>query len=83
MSNFEQVRQVLGDVLQLGERTDQLDSNSGLLGQLPEFDSLAVVGLITALEAEFKITIHDDDISGETFETVGTLAQLVESKRNA
>ncbi|MGD1982580.1 MAG: acyl carrier protein [Chromatiaceae bacterium] len=80
MDRFEQVRQVLGDVLQLGERAERLRPESGLIGELPEFDSLAVVGLIAALEDEFGITIHDDDISGETFETLAALTQFVESK---
>jgi acyl carrier protein len=83
MNRFEQVRQILGDVLQLGDQVDQLRRDSGLLGQLPEFDSLAVISLIAALEEELGITIHDDDLSGETFDTVGTLADFVESKLHA
>lgn len=83
MDSFEQVRRILGEALHLGDQADQLGPDSGLLGQLPEFDSLAVVNVITALEQELGITIHDDDLSGETFETLGSLSRFVESKLDA
>src|SRR5215831_21105075 len=42
-----EVRDVLGKVLQLGDRTQTLHSDSRLLGALPELDSMAVVAVIT------------------------------------
>jgi acyl carrier protein len=80
MSTFEQVRQIIGDVLQLGDRTATLQPDTALLGNIPEFDSMAVVSVITALEDQLGIFVEDDDISGETFETLGNLTQFVESK---
>ena len=50
------------------------------LSSLPEFDSLAALELIVELERRFGITIEDDDVSGETFATVATIAALVCSK---
>ncbi|MCB1728823.1 MAG: acyl carrier protein, partial [Gammaproteobacteria bacterium] len=47
---------------------------------IPEFDSMAVVSVITALEDQLGIIVEDDDISGETFETLGNLTQFVQSK---
>ena len=81
MTTFEQVRQIVGDVLRLGGRATGLSPESALLGNIPEFDSMAVVGVITALEDRFGIQVEDDDITGETFETLGTLAEFVDSKR--
>jgi acyl carrier protein len=52
-----------------------------LLGSLPELDSMAVVSLIAALEAQFDIAIDDDEISASTFETLGSLAAFVARKR--
>ena len=77
---FEQVRAVLAGALQLGPRGAALTPGSRLLGALPELDSMAVVHVITALEERFGITVADDEISAETFETLGHLARFVENK---
>jgi acyl carrier protein len=68
------------DILGLGERGAALQPGSALLGAIPELDSMAVVGLITALEEHFGITIEDDEISAEVFETLGSLSAFVDSK---
>jgi len=80
MATFEQVRQIVGDVLQLGDRTAGLQPDTALLGNIPEFDSMAVVGVITALEEQLGIEVEDDDITGETFETLQNLTEFVNSK---
>jgi acyl carrier protein len=80
MATFEQVRQIVGDVLQLGDRTNSLQPDSALLGNIPEFDSMAVVSVITALEDQFGILVEDDDITAETFETLRKLTDFVQSK---
>jgi acyl carrier protein len=76
----EEVRNILSDVLSLGERRNALTEDSPLLGAIPELDSMAVVNVITALEEHFDITVDDDEISAKTFETVGSLAQFVDQK---
>lgn len=81
MTVMADVIRVLGEVLALGERTDTLAADTALLGAVPEFDSMAVLGVITRLEEVFGISIADDEISAETFETVGSLARFVEHKR--
>ncbi|NQD35609.1 acyl carrier protein [Permianibacter sp. IMCC34836] len=81
MTVMADVTRVLGEVLALGERAKQLTADSALLGAMPEFDSMAVLGVITRLEEVFGISIADDEISAETFETVGSLAAFVEQKR--
>ena len=53
-----------------------------LLGAMPELDSMAVVELVvTALEQRFGFDPDDDEITGEVFETLGTLAAFVDAKR--
>lgn len=79
-SVFEQVRQIVGDTLQLGDRTARLLPDAALLGGIPEFDSMAVVSVITALEDQLGISIEADDISGDTFESLATLTAFVTSK---
>ena len=77
MTQIDRVRRILGDALQLGPRADALREDSRLLGAIPEFDSMAVLTLIHALEQQFGIQIADDEISAETFETVGRVYQFV------
>jgi acyl carrier protein len=71
------VREILRDVLSLGSRADRLTMSSPLLGAIPELDSMAVIGVIAALEDRFGITVDDDEISGRTFETFGSLVDFL------
>ena len=80
MQNFDEVRDILSDVLSLGERKSSLNVDSGLLGNIPELDSMAVVNVITALEEHFGIMVDDDEISARTFETLGSLTSFIEQK---
>jgi acyl carrier protein len=64
---IEQVKDVLGRSLQLDHRIQSFTESTKLLGTLPELDSMAVVGVITALEEHFGFTVEDDEISGATF----------------
>lgn len=77
---LEEVKNILADVLSLGDAKAALNEHSALLGSIPELDSMGVVNLITALEEQFGIVIDDDEISASTFETLGTLSAFVEQK---
>lgn len=78
--HLEEVKNIVADVLSLGDARASLNADSGLLGSIPELDSMAVVNLIAALEEHFGIAVEDDEISASTFETLGTLAQYVQQK---
>ena len=80
MQHLEEVRNILADVLSLGERKHSLNEGTILLGNIPELDSMAVVNVITALEEYYDITVDDDEISAKTFETLGSLTYFVEQK---
>lgn len=75
-----QVRDVVRDVLSLGGRADRLERGSALLGAIPELDSMAVASVIAAIEDRFGFSVHDDEISGETFATLGSLVDFVSAK---
>ena len=45
-----------------------------------EFDSLAVVSVVAALEGRFGITIEDHETGAETFETLGNLTRFIAGK---
>ena len=80
MNVSEEVKAVLARVLRLGDRIRNFDANSGLFGSIAEFDSLAVVSVILALEERFGIVVEDDEVTAEIFETVGTLTKFIEGK---
>lgn len=83
MNTLEQIRGILRDTLTLGDRANALTANSPLLGGIPEFDSMAVVNVLTTLEDEFGITVADDEVSADVFETLGTLTAFVDRKLGA
>lgn len=76
----QEVLSMLDDVLSLGGRAARFTDATPLLGALPELDSMAVATLITTIEERFGFPVHDEDISGETFATVGSLVEFVRSQ---
>jgi acyl carrier protein len=80
MSTIENVKKLLAQTLQLGPRAEALNSHSALLGAIPELDSMAVVSILTGMEDYFGFTVEDDEISADTFETLGSLVAFVDSK---
>lgn len=83
MDTLARVKKILRDTLNLGDRADRLTADSPLLGGLPEFDSMAVVTVVTMIEDELGIAIEDDDLSADVFATVGSLAEFVSQKAAA
>jgi acyl carrier protein len=80
---LQEVKSLLDEVLSLGGRGQQFSADTVLLGGIPEFDSMAVVALITAMEERFGIVVDDDEIDGSTFATVGALAAFIDAKTAA
>lgn len=83
MNVAEDIKTMLADVLSLGARRSQLSESTPLLGSIPELDSMAVVNVITAMEDRFGISVSDDEISADTFATLGSLVGFVEGKLNS
>ncbi len=80
MPMVDAIREILRDTLQLGKRADDLVALSPLFGAIPEFDSMAVVTVLTLVEEEFGIVIDDDEVSAKIFATVGSLSDFVSKK---
>ena len=74
------VKQLLIDILSLDMSVDEMTSDTLLLGDIPEFDSMAIVSVITALEETFGFVAEDDELSAEVFESVETLVGFVIKK---
>lgn len=76
-----QLKAILVDLLGLdATRVAAFDSATGLFGDLPEFDSMAVATLLTAIEDQFGFVIDDDDLEPEMLETYGALLAFIEQK---
>jgi acyl carrier protein len=82
MNVVEDVKSILADTLSLGARKASLTEATALLGSIPELDSMAVVNVITSIEEHFGISVADDEISADTFATLGTLVSFVRGKLN-
>lgn len=77
MNHLPDVLCVLDQALQLQGRGASFTHQTPLLGALPELDSMAVLAVISGLEAHFGIAFCDDQLSGANFATVGSLCELV------
>jgi acyl carrier protein len=80
MDVLQQVKSIICKVLQVNDSERVIDSMTPLIGAIPEFDSMAVVSIITALEERFGFFVDDDEIDASVFETVGSLVAFVEGK---
>lgn len=76
------LRRVIADVLGLDDsRVARFHAETGLFGELPELDSMAVAGLLTEIEDRLGILIEDDEVDGDMLGTYGALLAFVREKR--
>ncbi len=72
---------MLVDVLGLARaRVAAFDESTPLFGALPEFDSMAVAGLLTELEERLGILIEDHEVDADMLETFGALLTFARTK---
>jgi len=75
------LRAVLRDVLGLPEaQVAAMDESTELFGALPEFDSMAVAGLLTELEERLGILIEDHEVDADMLESFGALLTFARAK---
>lgn len=75
------VRATLVDILGISaSRAAAFDEATPLFGALPELDSMAVATLLTELEDRLGISIDDDEVDVEMFETFGALVRFAMGK---
>lgn len=80
MSTEHEIKKILARTLQLGPRADSLEPTTPLLGAIPELDSMAVVSILTAIEDYYGFSVEDDEISADTFATLGSLTAFADAK---
>lgn len=75
------VRATLVDLLGIApDRVAGFEEETPLFGAIPELDSMAVATLLTELEDRLGITIDDDEVDIEMFETFGALVRFAAGK---
>lgn len=77
---LDDVKELLDEAMQLGDQIAAFTAATPLLGSIPEFDSMTVVTVLTLLEERYGFAIDDDEITADTFATLGTLTEFVETK---
>src|SRR3546814_15498915 len=75
------LRALLAHVLGLGEaRAAALAAHSGLFGELPDFESMAVPTVLTELGDGLCILLADHPVERERFQTYGNLLAFLVRK---
>ena len=74
-------KDLLQQALHLDTEIGSFKDSTPLLGNVVELDSIGVVNVITLIEEQTGCIIEDDEINAEVFETLGSLATFIQSKR--
>ena len=81
MSVSADIEQFILSELTQGRGIDQIDHSENLLSK-GIVDSHGVMELVGFLEERYGITVADEDLSPENFESVSSIETFVERKRN-
>ena len=79
MSLQQEIKTLLQETLQLDD-VAEWDNETEILGAVAEFDSMAIVTVLTMVEENYGIMIEDDEVSAEVFETLGSLVAFMTEK---
>ncbi|TXL65960.1 acyl carrier protein [Zeimonas arvi] len=80
MISRDTLRQILSAQLGAAYPPNSFSDDTPLLGSIAELDSMAVVGILAAIEDEHGIAIPDDEVSADVFSTFATLAEFLEAQ---
>lgn len=69
----ESLKRILAAQLGPSYPPGYFNDDTPLLGAIPELDSMAVVGILTAVEEELGVSVDDDEISADIFASFGSL----------
>lgn len=77
----ESLKRILAAQLGPSYPPDYFNDDTPLLGAIPELDSMAVVGILTAVEEDLGISVDDDEISADIFASFGSLGTFLVQRR--
>lgn len=73
------VERFIVDELIVGDKGTKLDPEQSLITS-GVIDSLALLRLITFIEEKFGVTVEDEDVVPENFETIKIIREYVEAR---
>ncbi len=82
MTTQDRVREFISDELNLGALAGDLVDDYPLL-EKDVLDSMGIFQVVAFLEDEFGIEVENAELVPENFETIGSIAKLIDSKREA
>jgi len=77
------IKQIIVNDLELDLKGKSLTSETPLLDEGLNLDSVNVLELISLIEEAFGVTIRDEDMSAELIGTIGSLAAYVRKQLEA
>lgn len=80
-TTLDAVKAAVVEATGIQARSGSIDGTTGLLGSMPEFDSLALVEVLAMIEERFGFEVDAADVTAEVFATVGSLSEYVSSHR--
>lgn len=79
MSTADRVKKYIIDELGYRGPHEDLDENYPIL-ENEVLDSMGIMQVVSFLESEFDVEIDDEDLVPDNFGTIGSIANLVDSK---
>ncbi len=79
--NLDRLIAILSETLSID--ADEFAEDTLLLGNFPEFDSMAIVSILMELEEHFAIEIAEDELTGDAFESVTSLLEFIDIQQAA
>ncbi len=75
-----QIKKLIVDTLSLEVAPEEIPEDETLFGGGMDIDSIATLEIVAAIEKKFDITVEDEELTVELFDTVATLAAYVTDK---
>ena len=75
------VENYIVEELIVGDKNQKLDYDQSLVNS-GVIDSLAILRLITFLEENFDITVEDEEVVPENFDTINIITEFVANKKS-
>ena len=74
------IKQLIVTTLGLEVTPEEIPDDEALFSGGMDIDSIATLEIVSAIEEEFGITVEDDELTVELFDSVATLAAYVTNK---
>ncbi len=73
----ERIKQIIVEQINPKFKLEELKSETPLIGRGVGLDSVSLLELIVAIEAEFGVRFDDSDLTPELFQSVSSIASYV------